>query len=111
MLKHGVQYATVVTKRCPMSDPACAARVIERLTELYPPGLDVAAMVEQACGRFVRGQHKGQLRGWAELDIVTEGGWKRRGPSEGNGYVVYPGRCLAVRIVPFAGPPYLEVGA
>src|SRR5262245_12764102 len=43
--RSGVQYASVTTKRCPMYDDACAARVIAQISEKYagvvrPWGLD-----------------------------------------------------------------------
>jgi hypothetical protein len=106
---NGVQYATVETKRCPMSDDGCAARVIEHLTAKYAPGTDVAAIVEKACGRFSRGKHPGKLRGWASIEVCTEGGWRRLGPGERNGYVMRPGTIGRVAIEDFNGRPYLEV--
>lgn len=169
-----VQYAKVTTKRCPMYDPACAARVIEHIQNQYPrsfgacdcgwvarvlrendavaqqrefalaalrasaageplppPPLDVptglaiehtatcgshreipfdaAALVESKCGRFTRGAHAGQLRGWASIEVTTAGGWKKSGPGERNGRVIYPGTILAIRIEGFVGKTYLEV--
>jgi hypothetical protein len=112
-LRHGVQYANTVTKRCPMADPACAAKVAEHIAQFYCQPFtqaDALALIEQQCGRFVRGPKKGLLRGWASIEIVTEGGWKRHGPGERNGGVVYPGRVLSISIGDdFSGKTYLEV--
>jgi hypothetical protein len=110
MLKNGVQYASTVTKRCPMSDPICAAKVAEHISAFYPQPFDAPALIEQRCGRFVRGAKKGLLRGWANIEVVTEGGWKRHGPGEGNGRVVRPGQILSINIGDdFSGKTYLEV--
>jgi hypothetical protein len=173
-LKNGVQYASRATKRCPMFDPACAAKVAEHIARFYPqatgacdcnaaerattshraqiearvntienvPGMsdadlvayltapyaveplhtaecasrtpipvDGLAIIEKACGRFVRGAHKGQLRGWATIEVVTEGGWLRHGPGERNGNVVYPGTILGINIGDdFTGKTYLSIG-
>lgn len=108
-LRHGVQYSSTTLKRCPMSVDECAARVIALISEKYPQPFDATAMVEEHCGRFKRGAHAGKLRGWAEIEVVTEGGWKRNGPGERNGGVVRPGTVLGIRIVDFNGHPYLEV--
>lgn len=70
---------------------------------------NAAALVEEKCGRFVRGQHAGKLRGWAHIEVVTEGGWKKYGPGERNGRVVRPGQVLGIKIVAFGGKTYLEV--
>lgn len=112
------QYASVTVKRCPMSDPQCATTVIAQIASLYPQAVDAggnptpfdaATLVEERCGRYVRGAHKGQLRGWAELEVVAEGGWKKGGPGQGNGRVLFPGALLSVRIADFAGKAYLSV--
>ena len=172
MTTNGVQRATVTTKRCPMYDEVCAAKVAERLAAMYPgtskpcdctaaddslraflerSGLsaeviaealatawtpeqkaqlaatvptqhhatcashtvetvDAMKLIEEKCGRYTRGQHKGQLRGWAEMAVVTEGGWKKYGPGERNGRVVRPGQVLGIKIGDsFSGKTYLEV--
>jgi hypothetical protein len=68
------------------------------------------ALVETQCGRFVRGAKKGLLRGWASIEVVTEGGWKKSGPGERNGRVVRPGQILSINIGDdFSGKTYLEV--
>jgi len=110
MMRNGVQRAATVTKTCPMHEPACAAKVAEHISAFYGPGFDVAAPLERACGRFVRGAHKGELRGWASIEVVTEGGWKKHGPGYRNGNVVRPNTVLGVRITDFTGKTYLEVG-
>ena len=72
---------------------------------------DAVALIEERCGRFVRGPKKGQLRGWAAIEVVTEGGWKKSGPGERNGHVVRPGQILSISIGDdFSGKTYLEVG-
>ena len=109
----GTQYASVTTKRCPMFDPACAARVAEYVAERQVQPFTVAdalALIETACGRYARGAHKGHLRGWASIQVVTEGGWLRHGPGEGNGRVVYPNTVLEVSVGnDFSGETYLTV--
>lgn len=109
-LRHGVQYASLATKSCPMHDPVCAAKVAEHVARFYSPGFDAAALLEERCGRFQRGAHAGQLRGWAKITICTEGGWLRHGSGERNGRVVYPGTVLGVEISDFNGKVYLAVG-
>ena len=108
-MRNGVQYASTIVKVCPMYDDTCAAWVIEQIASLYAPSFDAKALVEERCGRFVRGAHVGKLRGWAEIEVVTEGGWRRYGPGERNGRVVYPRAVLGIRIVDFNGKPYLEL--
>lgn len=110
-LRHGVQYASVVIKRCPMHDDTCAARVAEqiaaRMVQPFTPA-DALKLIEEKCGRFTRGAHKGRLRGWASIEVVTEGGWKRHGPGERHGGVVYPGTVLGISIGDdFTGTTYL----
>ena len=106
---NGVQYAATTFRSCPMHEDACAARIIEQIATFYPSSFDATALVEQACGRFARGAHKGQLRGWASIEVVTEGGWRRAGPGEGHGRVLYPGRVVSVRVTDFHGNAYLNV--
>ena len=110
MARNGVQYAQTAVKRVPMYDATCAAKVIEHISTFYPQPFDAAALVEAQCGRFTRGAHKGQLRGWATITVVAEGGWKKNGPGYGNGRVVYPGTVLSISIEDFNGKPYLQVG-
>ena len=110
---HGTQYASVTAKRCPMFDPACAVRVAKYVAERQVQPFteaDALALIETACGRYVRGTRKGQLRGWASIQVVTEGGWFRNGSGGGRGRVVYPGAVLGVSIGDdFSGETYLEV--
>jgi hypothetical protein len=82
--------------------PECASRQPAR-------PFDAMALLEERCGRYTRGAHKGQLRGWAHIEVVVEGGWQRMGPGEGNGRVAYPGTILGIAIVDFNGRAYLEV--
>lgn len=85
--------------------PECLDTCASRTTIPF----NAAALIEERCGRFTRGKSVGQLRGWAEIEVVTEGGWKKTAPGEGNGYVAYPGRVLSVKISDFSGKVYLEV--
>jgi len=94
-----------------MHDEACAARVIEHVGSFYCQPFDAAKLVEERCGRYVRGKHAGKLRGWASLEVVTVGGWKKDAPGYGSGRVVRPGQLLSVRITDFNGKTYLEVTA
>ena len=97
--------ARMVVKRCPMFDPACAAKVVEHVTAKFvaagvePP--DVAAQLEAACGRYSRGAHKGQLRGWAAIETCVSGGW--RANDNGSGGVVYPGTIGQIVVEAFDG--------
>jgi len=112
-LRHGVQYANTQTKKVPMFDDAAAYRVAEHITAFYPQPFTVAqalALIETQCGRYTRGAHKGQLRGWASITVCTEGGWQRHGTGPRGGGVVYPGRILSISIGDdFSGKTYLEV--
>ena len=110
MRRNGVQYASTTVKRCPMFDDVCAAKVIEHISAKYPQPFDATALVEESCGRYLRGKHAGKLRGWANIVVVTEGGWQRHGSGERNGRVVYPGAILSISIGDdFTGKTYLEV--
>lgn len=102
----GIQYASTSTRRVPMHDPACAAKVIEHVSRMT--GGDSTAYVEEKCGRYTRGAHKGALRGWASITVVEVGGWKKNGPGEGNGRVVRPGTVLSVVIADFNGREFLS---
>lgn len=104
-----VQRAVIESKRCPMSDDGCAAKVIEHISNLTG-NPDAAKLVEERCGRFKSGRTPGKLRGWATIDVCVVGGWKRNGPGEGNGRVVRPGTILGVRVDDFNGRPYIEAG-
>ncbi len=110
-MKNGVQYASFETKRCPMSDDICAAKVIEHIASLSVQPFTVADafdLVESKCGRFTRGKTPGALRGWASITICTVGGWMRRGYDAGH--VVYPGTLVSVRISDYNDKIYLEIG-
>lgn len=109
MRRGGVQYASTAVRRAPMHDPQVAARIIAQISGFYPQPFDATTLVEERCGRYVRGAHQGQLRGWAQVEVVTEGGWKKHSPGERNGRVVRPGQVLSVVISDFNGKPYLEV--
>ena len=75
-----------------------------------PIPFDAMALIEEKCGRYTKGKHKGELRGWASIEVVTEGGWKRHGPGERNGRVVRPGSVLSINIGDdFSGKTYLVV--
>jgi hypothetical protein len=76
---------------------------------LAPIPFDGMALIEEKCGRYTRGAHKGQLRGWAEITIVERGGWKKDAPGYLNGHVERPGQIRSIRITDFTGRCYLEV--
>src|SRR5436190_3689548 len=106
---NGVQYASFETKRCPMSDDICAAKVIEHIANLSTQPFTIADafdLVESKCGRFTRGKTPGALRGWASITICTVGGWTRK---DGYGHVVYPGTLVRVRISDYNDKTYLEL--
>lgn len=74
-----------------------------RMIPCYTPeGLAISAEwfgysegeIAKRAGRFTRGAHKGQVRGWLFLHICSEGGWKRDGSGEGGG-VILPGTIYA----------------
>jgi hypothetical protein len=48
--------------------------------------------------RYVRGDKKGQFKGWLKWTKVIEGGWQRTGPATAecdyNGRVLYPNQIL-----------------
>ncbi len=48
------------------------------------------ADIERQCGRFTKGKHKGELRGWIVYHKVREGGW-----SFASGGVFKPGLIFA----------------
>jgi hypothetical protein len=108
-MRGGVQRASTILKKCPMNDDACAAKVIEHVASFYAPPFDAAALVEKQCGRFSRGKYAGKLRGWASIEVVAVGGWKRYGFGEGNGRVVRPGMVLGITITDYNGKVFLEV--
>jgi hypothetical protein len=74
-----------------------------------PVAFDAMALIEERCGRFVRGAHVGKLRGWANIEVCTEGGWQKLGPGQGNGRVLRPGQIVGLSITDFNGKAYLEV--
>jgi hypothetical protein len=109
----GVQYCKITVKSCPMFDPNCAAKIAEHVVHfrVQPFTKDEAlALIEKCCGRYSRGKHVGQLRGWAEVHVCTEGGWWRLGPGERNGRVLYPGMLIAVVIRDYNGKVLFEEG-
>lgn len=91
-----VQYARTQIKTAPMYDENVAAKVAEQ----FQGGM---ALVEEKCGRFVRGKHVGSLRGWAHFEIVVEGGWSRE-----RGCVLLPGQLIRLDVSDFNGKRYLE---
>lgn len=109
------QYATIEIKACPMFDDTCAATVMKHIGDRYTRNangeltIDVPAMIEKACGRYIRGKHVGKLRGYAHMTVVTKGGWQKLGPGEGNGRVVTPGTILDISIVDYTGKPYFAI--
>lgn len=108
-----VQKARIEEKACPMFDAACALRVAEHVASFMTQPFSVEQakqLIEEKCGRYVKGKHKGELRGYAYLRVCTVGGWKFNGPGQGNGFVAYPGKLYGLTIADFDGHPYLAVG-
>lgn len=59
--------------------------------------------IEKAVGRYIRGAHKGQLRGKLTWHKVTKGGWVKTGAydwdtNHAQGYVVKPGITYAYKL-------------
>lgn len=60
----------------------CKWRFERTIAMADPKGVEIAARwfgtseekIEQLCGRYVRGSHKGKLRGWIVYRTVIEGG-------------------------------------
>ncbi len=109
----GVQRASIQTRTVPMFDDVAARTVAGHLAKMMVQPFTVEqalALIEEKCGRYVRGKHEGQLRGWASISLCTEGGWKRHGPGERNGRVVYPGQIVGISIGDdFSGKTYLQM--
>lgn len=109
----GVQFAKFIEKRCPMSDPVCYEKVLSLFAGFTPQGTtpewkeNMIKLIEEKCGRYVKGKNKGQIRGWAHIRICSEGGWEVLGPGAGNGRVVYPGTIMDVMIRDFNGNVYI----
>lgn len=104
--------AAILNLEAEIAEKQVVARVYRKKAAEMPafdPQAAATKLVEERCGRYQRGAHAGQLRGWAEIDVCTEGGWKKNGPGERNGRVVYPGTVVHIRINDFNGNAYLEV--
>jgi len=71
--------------------------------------IDPAKFIEEKCGRYARGKHAGQLRGWATWTYVLHGGWTIDGPGAGNGHVVRPGQFISLVVADFNGNPYFTL--
>ncbi len=70
------QYATTISKRAPMSEELVARKVAEQIAAFYPQPFTVdqaMALIEERCGRFARGRHKGQLSGHLPIGCSTPG--------------------------------------
>jgi hypothetical protein len=102
-------YATEGRKSGPMHDDAIAARVVDMVNFRNPAGFDSSALINEKCGRYVRGQHTGKLRGWATWTFVTCGGWKKDGPGYLNGHVVPPGSITSIVISDYSGKVYFSI--
>jgi hypothetical protein len=96
-----------------MANPTCAETVAKHIARFMAQPFteeQAAKLVEEKCGRYTRGKNKGQLRGYAYIEVCTVGGWRLYGPGERNGGVCYPGTVLSVTIADFNGNAYLSVG-
>ena len=103
-----IQMARMTEKRCPMSTPACFDKVVG-LIATFSGFENSASAVEASGGRYVRGTNKGQLRGWASIEVVEVGGWQVLGYGAGNGRVVKPGMILSIVITDYVGNEYFKV--
>jgi len=107
--------AEIGSKRGPLYDTRVLATVvgiIENASTRTGTGelnLDVPALIEQRCGRYVRGKHQGEIRGWATWQFVLRGGWVKDGHGYLNGHVVRPGQIVSLVVSDFSGKIYLEV--
>jgi len=101
-------YATIERKSCPMFDEKCVDRVINMIAFHSNEDKEtIRKNIEEKCGRFIRGKHIGQLRGWAHWSVVVRGGWLKDGPGYMNGHVVRPGTIFNIEISDFNGKRYL----
>lgn len=105
----GAPRAQLGFKRGPMYDPRIYAEVVAMVensctrTGSGQLTVDIPSLIEKRCGRFSRGKHAGELRGWASWQIVTGGGWLKDGPGYMNGHVVRPGQAFGLQITDFSG--------
>ncbi len=106
--KRRSNFAETVTRRGPLFDDAIAAQVIAAIQKNVVVGVDPAAILEEKCGRYIRGKHTGKLRGWATWTFVVKGGWIKLGPGHLNGRVVAPGAVLSVEVTDYMGKPLLK---
>jgi hypothetical protein len=98
-----------------MWDPKVAAKAAEYVeyfstrNSMGEITFDPIALIEEKCGRYTRGKHKGELRGYLEVLYVSIGGWRKTG-SYMQGYAVRPGKVLGVKISGWKGEVYLGFG-
>ena len=110
-------YAQTQISSGPMWDPQVFARAVEHITAMSTRNgeggmtYDPAAMLEGNCGRYSRGKHKGEIRGWMHIKYVSRGGWLKAGPGYMNGGVVRPDTILGLTVTDFNGKIYYEIGA
>lgn len=108
--------AHVMVHRAPMHDDLVVAKVCEHIAHLSVRNgngelsFDPMQLLEDRCGRLTRGAHKGKLRGWVHIKVVSRGGWLKKGPGYMNGRVVRPDQVIGFGIYDFHGKPYLEMG-
>jgi len=99
-------YAQFTRHRCPMHDASCAARVADLVASRFVQPFtaeQAMALIEQQVGRYVRGPHAGQLRGWAHIEVCERGGWVKDGPGYHRGHVERPGQIRSIHITDFTG--------
>lgn len=95
------------TNPAPLFDHNVLGKTVQHISDLCGVDSEEAmAMLEKHCGRYVRGKHKGELRGYVAVSYCREGGWLRTG-SEGR--VVYPGTILGLEVCGFNGEEMLKL--
>jgi hypothetical protein len=71
---------------------------------------DPITLIEERCGRYTRGKHKGELRGTLHVLYAERGGWIKKGPGYMNGRVTLPGQVHGIKITTWAGNTLLAYG-
>ena len=106
-----IQYARTETKSCPLTEEVCLDRVADLVSQRYPQPFtkdEARDLIIEKCGRYTKGKNAGKVRGWAYIEVVVEGGWKKDGPGYMNGHVVRPGRVLSIHIRDYVGKVYFS---
>lgn len=101
------------TNPAPMFDSNVVEKTLEHIKTLCNMDREEAMnMLEKQCGRYTRGKHKGELRGYVAVTYCVEGGWLRTGASGTHGpegRVVYPNTLTNLEICGFGGEELLKI--